>query len=119
MFGGVAVSLAAAPAEWMDVAGLEEVALSHQEATVWLRRFAGAAGFALAGLALLVVARRQWSIGGSLKLIAPASALLGLAIQFIWLDAATFMHGITGTLFLVWLAVGGARLLNGRPWIPG
>ena len=117
--GALAVSLAAAPAEWMDVAGLEGVALGHQEATVRLRRFAGAAGFALAGLALIVIGRRQRGAGGTLERVAPASALLGLAIQFVWLDAATVVHMITGTLFLVWLAVGGAMLVKGRTWIPG
>lgn len=117
--GALAVSLAAAPAAWMDVAGLEGVALSRQEATVWLRRFAGAVGFAVAGLALLVVAWRQWGAGGALKRIAPASALLGLAIQFVWLDAATVMHIVTGTLFVAWLVAGGRMLLKGGAWIPG
>ena len=117
--GALAVSLAAAPAAWMDVAGLDGVALSRQEATVWLRGFAGAVGFAVAGLALLVVARRQWSAGGALRRVAPASALLGLAIQFVWFDAATMLHAVTGTLFVVWLAVGGGTLLKGRTWIPG
>ena len=117
--GALAIGLAAAPAEWMDVAGLEGVALGRQEATAWLRRFTGAAGFAMAGLALIVIARRQWSAGGSLKRIAPASALLGLAIQLVWLDAATVMHIITGALFVGWLAVGGRMLVKGRSWIPG
>ena len=117
--GALAVSLAAAPAEWMDVAGLERAAFSHQEATVRLRRFTGAAGFAMAGLALIVIAWRQPSAGGTLRRLAPASALLGLAIQFVWFDAATMMHAVTGTLFVVWLAVGGGTLLQGRTWIPG
>lgn len=116
--GALAVGLAAAPAEWMDVAGLEGVALSHQEATAWLRWFTGAAGFALAGLALIVIAWRQRSAGGALGRFAPASALLGLAIQFVWLDAATIMHMITGTLFVAWLVAGGRMLLKGRAWIP-
>ena len=117
--GALAVGLAAAPAEWMDVAGLEGVALGHQEATAWLRWFTGAAGFALAGVALIVIAWRQWGAGGSRKRVAPASGLLGLAIQFVWFDAATMLHAVTGTLFVVWLAVGGTTLLKGRTWIPG
>ena len=116
--GASAVALAAVATEGLDAAGLEALA-RHQEATAWLRRFTGAAGFALAGLALGVIARRQWGAGGSLKRIAPASALLGLAIQFVWLDAATMLHAVTGTLFVVWLALGGATLLKGRTWIPG
>ena len=117
--GAIAVGLAAMPPEWMDVARIEGVVLSHQEATAWMRRFTGAVGFAVAGVALVVAARRQRGAGGSLKRVAPASALLGVAIQFVWLDAATVMHMITGTLFVVWLAVGGGLLLRGRAWIPG
>ena len=116
--GALAVGLAAMPPEWMDVARIEGVALSHQEATVWLRKFTGAVGYAVAGLALIVAAWRQWGAGGALRRIAPASAILGLAIQFIWFDAATVMHMITGTLFVVWLAVGGRTLLKGQDWIP-
>lgn len=116
--GGSAVALAAVATPGMDPAGLEALA-SRQESTMWLRWFTGAVGFAVAGLALLVVARRQRGAGGTLRRFAPASALLGLAIQFVWLDAATVVHMITGTLFLVWLAVGGAMLLQGRTWIPG
>ena len=117
--GGIAVGLAGMPPEWMDVARIEGVVLSHQEATVRLRQFTGAAGFALAGLALIVIARRQRSAGGALGRIAPASALLGVAIQFVWLDAATVVHIVTGTLFVVWLTIGGGMLLKGRAWIPG
>ena len=117
--GALAVGLANMPAEWMDVAGLERVGLSHQEATMWLRWFTGAAGFALAGVALIVIGWRQRRAGGSLERVAPASALLGVAIQFVWLDAATVVHIVTGTLFVVWLTVGGGMLLKGRAWIPG
>ena len=116
--GASAVALAAVATEGLDAAGLEALA-RHQEATAWLRRFTGAAGFALVGLALIVIAWRQWGAGGSLKRIAPASALLGLAIQFVWLDAATVMHIVTGTLFVAWLVAGGRMLLKGGAWIPG
>lgn len=116
--GASAVVLAAVATEGLDAAGLEALA-RHQEATAWLRRFTGAAGFALAGLALIVIAWRQWGAGGSLKRIAPASALLGMAIQFVWFDAATMLHAVTGTLFVVWLAVGGGTLVTQRAWIPG
>lgn len=115
--GGSAVAVAAIVPDGLDAAGLETLA-SRQESTMWLRWFTGSFGFALAGIALIGVALRQWSAGGSLKWIAPASALLGAAIQLIWFDAATSMHRITGTLFLVWLAAGGCLLLAGRAWIP-
>ena len=117
--GALAVGLANMPAEWLDVAGLERVVFSHQEATIWLRWFTGAAGFAVAGFALIVIGWRQRVAGGTLGRIAPASALLGVAIQFVWLDAATVVHIVTGTLFLAWLTVGGGMLLKGRAWIPG
>ena len=117
--GLIAVRLAAMPPEWMDVAPIEGVVLSHQEATAWLREFTGAVGFAVVGVALIVTAWRQRSAGGALGRFAFASALLGVAIQFVWLDAATVVHMITGTLFLVWLAVAGGMLLKGRAWIPG
>ena len=117
--GAIAVGLTRMPSEWMDAARIEGVVFSHQEATVWLRKFTGAAGFAVAGLALIVIARRQWSAGAELRRVAAASALLGLALQFVWFDAATVVHMITGTFFLVWLAVGGSMLLKGRAWIPG
>ena len=55
----------------------------------------------------------------AIVMVVVASALLGLAIQFVWLDAATVVHMVTGTLFVVWLAVAGGMLLKGRTWIPG
>jgi len=42
-----------------------------------------------------------------------------VTIQFVWLDAATVVHIVTGTLFVVWLTIGGGMLLKGRAWIPG
>lgn len=117
--GALAVGLANMPPEWMGATGLERVAVSHQESTMWLRWFTGAAGFAVAGLALIVIARRQRSAGGSLDRVAPASALLGVAMQFVWIDAASVLHMLTGPLFVVWLAVAGGMLLKGRTWIPG
>ena len=107
------------PPEWMGATGLERVAVSHQDSTMWLRWFTGAGGFAVAGLALIVIARRQRSAGGSLDRVAPASALLGAAMQFVWIDAASVLHMLTGPLFVVWLAVAGGMFLGGRTWIPG
>ena len=53
------------------------------------RWMAGKVGFTMAGLALIAESRYQWKVGGTLRLIAPISALLGAAMQLIWLDAAT------------------------------
>ena len=84
------------------------------EATVYIRWLTGKIGFALAGLALIVASRYQWKVGRNLRLIAPVSAVLGIAMQFIWIDAATIMHPIIGSLFFVWLLVIGSMLLTGR-----
>ena len=116
--GGSAVALAAVATPGMDPAGLEALA-SRQESTMWLRWFAGATGFAVAGLALIVIAWGRRSAGGSLDRVALASALLGVAMQFVWIDAATVVHMVTGPLLVVWLAVAGGMLLKGRTWIPG
>lgn len=84
------------------------------EATANIRWLTGKIGFALAGLALIVASRYQWKVGGNLRRIAPVSAVLGIAMQFIWIDAATIMHPIIGSLFFVWLLVIGAMLFTGR-----
>ena len=78
------------------------------------RWITGKVGFTLAGLALILAAKYQWQVGGALRKVAPASALFGIAMQFIWLDAATFMHSIIGAAFLLWLVVVGAMLATGR-----
>lgn len=102
--------------------GLAFLALSAGDITVsgvtetvdLLRWLAGKLGFAIAGLALLVAARYQWRVGGALRRIAPASAILGLIMQLIWVDAATILHPIVGVLFMVWLLAVGAMLATGR-----
>ncbi len=68
----------------------------------------------MAGLALIAESRYQWKVGGTLRLIAPISALLGAAMQLIWLDAATVVHQVTGVLFVVWLILIGGMLFTGR-----
>ncbi len=83
------------------------------EATSTLRWLTGKIGFAAAGIALLVAARYQWQVGGALRWIAPASAVIGISMQLIWIDAATIMHRIGGTAFLLWLVVMGTMLFAG------
>lgn len=94
-------SILAKPDEW-----LEPVANAR-----WLT---GKIGFAAAGLALIIAARYQWMVGGTLRRIAPVSAIIGLAMQFIWIDAATIMHPIIGTAFFLWLLAIGFMLASGR-----
>ena len=79
-----------------------------------IRWIIGKVGFTMAGLALLVAAWFQRQVGGTLRKVAPASAILGLAMQLIWLDAATMVHPVVGGLFFLWLLVIGAMLATGR-----
>lgn len=113
--GASAVVLAAGVPAGLDAAALDALA-RQQETTAWLRQVTGGLGFAAAGLGLIVAGRRQWAAGGALRRVAPASVLLGLAMQLVWLDAATFLHMITGTAFVAWLAAGGGCFLKGRSW---
>ena len=85
-----------------------------QETVATLRWLTGKIGFAVAGLALILAARYQWKVGGVLRYVAPASLILGIAMQFIWIDAATFAHRIIGPAFFLWLLVVGAMLASGR-----
>ena len=79
-----------------------------------LRWITGKIGFAAAGLALIVAARYQWKVGSTLRKVAPGSAVLGVAMQFIWLDSATILHPVIGTVFFIWLLVVGTMLSTGR-----
>ena len=84
------------------------------ETVAHLRWLTGKIGFAVAGLALIVAARYQWMVGGTLRYIAPVSAIIGLAMQFIWIDAATIAHPIIGVAFFLWLLAIGFMLASGR-----
>ena len=85
-----------------------------REALSALRWLAGKIGFAAGGLALAAAGLRQWHAGGMLRRIAPASILVGIGMQLIWMDAATIVHRITGVAFVVWLVLIGMMLLMGR-----
>ena len=84
------------------------------EPVAQLRWLTGKIGFAAGGLALIVAARYQWMVGGTLRYIAPVSAVIGLAMQFIWIDSATIMHPIIGVAFFLWLLAIGFMLASGR-----
>ena len=79
-----------------------------------MRWITGKVGFAAAGIALIVAARYQWKAGGTLRRISPVSALIGIAMQLVWVDAATIMHSINGTAFFLWLVAIGVMLMTGR-----
>ena len=79
-----------------------------------LRWITGKISFTAAGLAVIVAARYQWQVGGTLRLIAPFSLIIGVAMQFIWIDTATILHPIVGTAFFLWLLAVGTMLATGR-----
>ena len=85
------------------------------ETTAYVRWLTGKIGFTLAGLALIPEARRQWNLGTPFKYLALASGVIGIFMQFIWWDAATAVHRITGIGFLFWLVIVGVLLLRGHP----
>lgn len=119
--GGCAISLAALAPEAQSAAGLGSAAgldVGTEDALFTLRWFAGALGFALAGLGLAALGPAQWRVGGILRLSAVAGAGLGLGMLFIWVDAATVVHRITGVGFLLWLIITGVWLLAGRTKAP-
>ena len=84
------------------------------ETMAYLRWLTGKIGFAVAGLALVIAARRQWKAGGALRYVSLASAIIGIAMQFIWFDAATIVHPVSGAAFFAWLVAVGGLLLTGR-----
>ena len=110
MSGASALALAAGVPDAMDV---EDIRPWIETVNV-LRWSAGKVAFAAAGAALLVAAMHQWRTGGPLRRIAPATAVIGAAMQFIWADAATLAHPIIGAAFFLWLLVVGAMLATGR-----
>ena len=79
-----------------------------------LRWITGKVGFTAAGVALIIAARYQWQVGGTLRRVAPVSAFIGVAMQFIWVDAAAVMHQVAGPAFFLWLLAIGAMLAAGR-----
>ena len=77
------------------------------------RWIAGKVGFTLAGLGLIALGPVQWRMGGLLKISAVVGMMIGVAMLFIWVDAATMMHRISGISFLAWLIVSGVWLTLG------
>ena len=77
------------------------------------RWITGKAGFTLAGLGLIALGPVQWRAGGLLKISAVADVIIGVVMLFIWVDAATVMHRVSGVAFLAWLVVTGLWLVAG------
>lgn len=114
--GGITVLIAMHPElETVSGAGASTApAISALESMSGLRWLTGAAGFSAAGVALAVASVYQWKVGGTLRKFAPISAVLGVVMQFIWIDAGTNLHSVIGTAFLIWLIVIGSMLASGR-----
>ena len=114
--GACAVAIAVYPAPEINIAnGVASGEIAEPvELLSGLRWITGKIGFATAGLAVIVAARYQWQVGGTLRWIAPNSLVIGVAMQFIWLDAATIVHPIIGTAFFLWLLAVGIMLSTGK-----
>jgi hypothetical protein len=109
--GAMAMTLAAiGPAA---IAAQDAEALRRAEVVDAARWITGKAGFTLAGLGLIALGPAQWRIGGLLKVSAVAHVIIGVVMLFIWIDAATVMHRISGMAFLLWLIVTGVWLAAG------
>lgn len=110
--GACAVVLAlVAPAPSEAVADAIAPAMAVLDA---LHGIAGRAGFSLAGFALVAAAHRLWRVGGVLRFIAPGSAVVGVAMQLVWIHAVIVVHRVSGAAFVVWLALIGFMLVSGR-----
>ena len=114
--GACAIAIAAYPAP--EVSVVNGVATGETaesvEVLLGLRWITGKIGFVAAGLAVIVAARYQWQVGGALRWIAPGSLVIGVVMQFIWIDSATILHPIVGTAFFLWLIAVGTMLSTGR-----
>ena len=113
--GSLAIVLAATVPDWPNTTTTIFTAVDSSTETIDLLRWlTGKIGFTLMGLALLVAAPYQWKAGGLLRYISVLSVAIGIAMQFIWFDAATILHRISGIAIFAWLVLIGIMLLTGR-----
>ena len=115
--GSLAIVLAATVPDWPNTNTTTTIFTAFDSSTETIDLFrwlTGKIGFTLMGLALLVAAPYQWKAGGLLRYISVVTAAIGIAMQFIWLDAATVMHRISGIGIFAWLVLIGIMLLTGR-----
>ena len=84
-----------------------------EDALFTLRWAAGSLGFSLVGLGLVAMALVQWRMEGYARTAALVEAAVGVAMLFIWIDAATVVHRISGLAFLFLLIVAGLPLAAG------
>ena len=82
------------------------------ETVAYVRRLTGNLGFAMAGIGMVAVALRRPQPADPHRLFPPASLAIGIAMQFIWLDAATLVHRVVGIAFFGWLLASGIALVR-------
>ena len=85
--GGCAIIIAAYPVSEISVSNggptgeIARLAETVAETVSGLRWVTGKIGFVAAGLAVIVAARYQWRVGGTLRWIAPGSLMCGHAVH--------------------------------------
>jgi hypothetical protein len=115
--GACAIALAVLAPEAQSTAVLRSAGAlvpGTEEMLFTIRWAAGTLGFTLAGLALVALAAVQWRMGSILRVSGVVGVVLGVAMLFIWIDAATVVHRISGIAFLIWLTVAGLWLVVPR-----
>ena len=106
---GALVLAAAAPAAVEAASGAVDDTI---ETVAYVRRLTGNLGFAMAGIGLVAVVLRQPQPADPHRLFPMASLAVGIAMQFIWLDAATLVHRVVGVAFFGWLLASGIALVR-------
>ena len=109
--GGIAMIISGAlvifivAAYWVDTYNLER--FDHY------REITGSIGNTLIGLAIVLLSVVQWRLGGFIKPVTLLAPFVGIGMILVWLDAATNLHRISGTGFLIWLLATALVLIAG------
>ena len=77
------------------------------------REIAGSIGNTFIGLAIILLSVVQWRLGGFMKPVALLAPFVGIGMILVWIDAATILHRISGTGFLIWLLATAIVLMSG------
>ena len=77
------------------------------------REIAGSIGNTFIGLAIILLSVVQWRLGRFMKPVAAIAPFVGIGMILVWIDAATILHRISGTSFLIWLLATAIVLMSG------
>ena len=77
------------------------------------REIAGSIGNTFIGLAIILLTVVQWRLGRFMKPVAAIAPFVGIGMILVWIDAATILHRISGTGFLIWLLATAIVLIAG------